>query len=160
MKTYVILIFILMLSCKNNFKDNKFHYLTNNKSKFWYIDSKNIDPTNLWITLWYFTDDNDYFRYLYNSKSKELKILDNGDNIDKNIFSFVGKDSISLNQSKFPILRLTKNEFILKNIYSNSFFPNDSIVLKSSSIDNKKINENFDTILKKIVSLNKKFIKN
>lgn len=157
MKPYVILIFILILSCKKSFEGDKFHSLTNNKSKFWYIDSKNIDPTNEWITLWYFTDDNDYFRYLYNSKSKELKILDNGDNIDKNIFSFVGEDSISLNQSKFPILKLTKNEFILKNIYSNSFFPKDSIVLKSGSNDNKKINENCDSIIQKIVSLNKKF---
>ncbi len=105
-----------MLSCENNFKDNKAYYLTNNKAKFWYIDLKNKNPTNKWLTLWYFTDDSEYFRYLYNSRSKELKVLDNGDNIDKNMFSFVGGDSISLNESKFPILKLSKDEFILKNM--------------------------------------------
>lgn len=150
-----MLIFILILSCENNIKENKFYDLTNNRDKFWYIDLKQKDSTNKWLTLWYFTSDNEYFRYLYNPITKNIKILDNGDKIEDNTFSFIGKDSISLNRSHFPILKLSKNEFILKNIYSHSFFPEDSIILKSCMINNEKIKENCDAILQKMDSINK-----
>lgn len=158
MKTSIMLIFILIVSCKNNFKDNEYYLLTNNTTKFWYIDLKKKNPSNEWLTLWYFTNNNGYYRYLYNSNTKEIRILDNGDNIDSNKFYLIGKDSISLNKSSFPILKLSKDEFILKNIYSDSFFPEDSIVLKRCKTNNEKIFEDCDRVLQKIDSIRKNLI--
>ena len=80
--------------------------------------------------------------------------MDNGDKVDSNKFIFTGKDSISLNGSKLPILTLSKDELILKNINLESSVPSDTIVLKIFKNDNKIFNENSNQVLNRIDSLN------
>ena len=143
-----------MTSCNNSLQDNRTYFLTNNNAKIWYIESNDRDSYNNGYTLWYFNNNNDFFRYSYNSKTKNLEFLDNGDKIDSNKFLLTKDDSISLNDSKLHILKISKDEVVLQDTNSDSSIASDAIVLKIFNIDNKIFNENSNEVLNRIDSLN------
>ena len=152
MKRCLTLIFLIIISCNNRRDYNA--YLTDDNAKIWYVESTDRDSFNNGYTLWYFNNDNDFLRYSYNSKTKILELLDNGDKIDSNKFILTGEDSISLNNSKLPILKLSKDEFILEDINSDSSIPSDTIFLKIYKMDNKIFTESYGRLLNRIDSLN------
>ena len=154
MKRCIALIFLTMTSCNNSLQDNRTYFLTNNNAKIWYIESNDRDSYNNGYTLWYFNNNNDFFRYSYNSKTKNLEFLDNGDKIDSNKFLLTKDDSISLNDSKLHILKISKDEVVLQDTNSDSSIASDAIVLKIFNIDNKIFNENSNEVLNRIDSLN------
>lgn len=143
-----------MTSCNNSLQDNRTYFLTNNNAKIWYIESNDRDSYNNGYTLWYFNNNNDFFRYSYNSKTKNLEFLDNGDKIDSNKFLLTEDDSISLNDSKLHILKISEDEVVLQDTNSDSSIASDAIVLKIFNIDNKIFNENSNQVLNRIDSLN------
>ena len=154
MKRCIALIFLTMTSCNNSLQDNRTYFLTNNNAKIWYIESNDRDSYNNGYTLWYFNNNNDFFRYSYNSKTKNLEFLDNGDKIDSNKFLLTEDDSISLNDSKLHILKISEDEVVLQDTNSDSSIASDAIVLKIFNIDNKIFNENSNQVLNRIDSLN------
>lgn len=154
MKRCLALISIIIISCNNTLQDNSTYYLADNNAKIWCIEATDRDSFNNGYTLWYFNNDNDFLRYSYNSKTKILELLDNGDKIDSNKFILSGDDSIFLNDSKLPILKLSKDEFILEDIKSDSPIPSDTIVLKNYKMDNKIFTESYGRLLNRIDSLN------
>ena len=143
-----------MTSCNNSLQDSRTYFLTNNNAKIWYIESNDRDSYNNGYTLWYFNNNNDFFRYSYNSKTKNLEFLDNGDKIDSNKFLLTEDDSISLNDSKLHILKISEDEVVLQDTNSDSSIASDAIVLKIFNIDNKIFNENSNQVLNRIDSLN------
>jgi hypothetical protein len=140
MKLLIITLVFVLLSCKSNLQNEMILHLTNNNAKFWYIDygSKNIDIKRR--TLWYFSSEGDHFWYYFDVKTKKIELQNHGDYFPIGKFSVLNKDTILLDGRKFPIIELTKDKLILKDIYSFSYFDDGYIYLRSCSDDNDLFN--------------------
>lgn len=146
---------LLFMKCENSFRNETISDLTNNDSKCWYIDFNN-ETNKKYHTLWYFSSNGNYFDYYYNIETYELELKDYDDNLPINKFEILTKDTILLYNRKFPIIKISKQELILKNVYGNEFFPDKLIFLKSCS----NLIKNHIDILQKMETLIDEFYDN
>lgn len=153
MKLLIATLVFLLSSCKSNFQNEMILNLTNNETKCWYIDFGKSNTNIERLTLWCFSFNGDFLVYYYNLKTKKIKIQNHGDYFPVNKFVVANRDTILLNGSEFPIFKLSKDELILREIYSFSFFDDGYMYLRSCSDDNGLFNLNCTQILEKIDAL-------
>lgn len=131
--TCLLFIIMIITSCENMSQNHTSKLLTGEENKYWFIDFKHDFSNEGWKTIWRFSNDGSYYGFYYNQISKEVRIKDNGDNIEPNTFELKSNDTLVLNGSPFPILNLSYDSIILKNIYGENYHPKAEIQLKHCS---------------------------
>lgn len=149
MKLLFIALLLFLSSCQDNMQDKGFLNLTGNKMKCWYIDFGENNNNIELFTIWCFSSDNEFMIYKYDPKTKRITPQEFGDYIPSNKFDFITKDTIILNGLKFPIEKLSKNEFILKE-YSVPYFNDGDLYLRSCSSDSTFFGKDSDWIIEQI----------
>lgn len=153
---YKIIVVLLIFNCESKINTNKINYLTDDYSKLWVLKHKENTIENEWYTFWYFTKQEDFYMYYYNNSSGKLEFYDGGDNIFENKYKYVKKDTIEIEGSIYPIIKISDKELILRDVYNSYFFNDGNIHLKSCLDECNIFNESCDKILEKIKSLNEK----